>query len=82
MHEDKFASKNKKITGKKFYKPICFNYHKVGHTANVCRSRSNAVNGYRPNTYDGYMPSTFNGYCYNCNKYGHRPVECRSGMNN
>lgn len=37
--------------GKKSYKPICFNCHKVGHTANVYRIRSTN----RSNTFDGYI---------------------------
>lgn len=48
----------------------------------ICRRRSSSFDGYRSNAYEGYKPSTFNGYCYTCNKYGHRVIECRPGMNN
>lgn len=73
-NEGKSTSNNKKTIGKKPYKPVYFICHKVGHTANVCRSRSSSFNGYRYNAYEGYKPKTFNGYFYTCNKYGHRDL--------
>lgn len=82
MEEGKSIPKIQKSTGKKPYKPICFNCHKLGHTANICRSKSNVVNGYKHNTYQGYKPRNFNGYCYTCKMHGHRVVECRNGANN
>lgn len=82
MEEGICVPQIQKPTGKKSYKPICFNCHKLGYTANVCRSGSNADNGYRPNAYKGYVPRNFNGYCYTCNMYGNRSIECRYGANN
>lgn len=81
MHEGKYAPKIQKPTSKKSYKLVCFNCHKPGHIANVCRRRSDVTNGYRPNTYQGYNPLTFNGYCYTCNMHGHRVVDCKYGEN-
>lgn len=78
----KSIPKIQKSTGEKPYKHVCFNCHKPRHTANVCKSRSNATNGYRPNTYQGYKTTTLNGYCYTCNMHGHRVIECRYGTNN
>lgn len=82
MHEGKPTPKIHKPTGKKSYKPICFHCHKPKHTANVCRSKSDVANGYRPNAYQVYKPRTFNDYHFTCNMHRHRVVECRYGGNN
>lgn len=44
IEEGKSTPKIQKSTSKKPYKPVCFNYHKSGHTANVFRY--NIVDGF------------------------------------
>lgn len=77
------TSKNQptsKDKGKQKFKPICFNYLKEGHTANVCRSK--AYNNFPYFLNDKPRSYKFNGNCYACNKFGHRESECKSVMNN
>lgn len=38
--KNKYAPKINKPTSKKVFKPICFVFHKPGHTANVCRDKT------------------------------------------
>lgn len=68
-----------KDKGKQKFKPVCFNYLKEGHTANVCRSK--AYNNFSYFLNDNPRSYGFNGNCYACNKYGNRAFECRSIMN-
>ena len=53
-------------------KPTCYHYGKLGHTANICRSKHGMQNP-KPN---------FIGYYFYCKKQGHQIHECRSRMRN
>lgn len=76
--KDKLVSERMKL-GKKIYKPICFNCHKVRHISNVYRSKFNTINANRSNEHNAYIATSrkFSGYCYTCNKFGHKAFECR-----
>lgn len=78
--KNKYAPKVKKPTGKKVFKPVCFVYHKLGHTTNVCRDKPNINASY--NTNARYVSKKFEGHCFTCRMYGHRSIECRCGANN
>lgn len=80
IHKDKTGLKAHKPIGKKVFKPIYFICHKPGHTANVCRNRSNGNTCYNANT--RYVSKRFEGHCFTCKIYGHRSVECKFGENN
>jgi DNA-directed RNA polymerase subunit F len=49
-------------------KPTCHNCGKLGHTANVCRSKTANQN----------PKQKFMGHCHKCNKQGHQAHECRT----
>ena len=61
-------SGEQKIAKGKNSKPTCHNYGKIGHTTNVCKSKTANQN----------PKKKFMGYYHKCNKQGHQAHECRT----